>query len=441
MFSRKKFVCIIVPLIILIPNLTLADWREDAKAIDISGGEDHTLVLTKNKWPWACGDNSWYQLGIGDDKTSQWSPVRVHKGDMNSPSDYLEDINDIDAGWQHSLALDVNGFVWAWGDNFYGQLGDNSRVDKDVPVQVHGPNDVNFLEDIIAISAGRSGEHSLAVDANNFVYAWGRNSDGQCGNDESGNYKLTPVKVKGVEGEEWLENIIAVSAGANLSMALGKLDPCDPNCNNCNGRVYTFGGNYWPYGGSYRDFGYGKLGNGTTVHHSDTPVLVKSGQQDPNDPNSYLKGIIAISAGWDHSMALEKYDPFDPNYQGRVYTWGSNGGGWDSDGGRLGNGTTDDTSTPVIVLSGWQDPNNPDSYLKGIVAISAGEGHSMALDIYGNVWTWGDNSHGQLGNGTDDPCTTPVKVVGLNGEGYLENIVTISAGFWHCLAINANGTI
>jgi hypothetical protein len=36
---------------------------------------------------------------------------------MNTPSDYLEDINDIDAGWTHSLALDVNGFVWAWGEN------------------------------------------------------------------------------------------------------------------------------------------------------------------------------------------------------------------------------------------------------------------------------------------------------------------------------------
>jgi len=120
MLSRKKLI-IIISLIIFTTNLTLADWKEDAKAIKISGGEDHTLVLTKNKWPWGCGDNSSYQLGTGD-PDGRWTLVRVHKGDMASPSDYLEDINDIAAGWKHSLALDANRFVWAWGkENFCGK--------------------------------------------------------------------------------------------------------------------------------------------------------------------------------------------------------------------------------------------------------------------------------------------------------------------------------
>ena len=56
--STNKGILIFVPLIILVINISAtADWKEDAKAIDISGGEDHTLVLTKNKRPWACGDN------------------------------------------------------------------------------------------------------------------------------------------------------------------------------------------------------------------------------------------------------------------------------------------------------------------------------------------------------------------------------------------------
>jgi hypothetical protein len=80
---------------------------------------------------------------------------------------------------------------------------------------------------------------------------------------------------------------------------------------------------------------------------------------------NFLEHIVAIAAGWDHSMALEKYevyDPFlpnfDPNHKGRVYTWGNNGSGWGDDGsqhlsngGRLGNGSaTDGNSTPVLVL-------------------------------------------------------------------------------------------
>lgn len=120
MFSRKKLIIIVVPLIILIANLTFAGWKENAKAIKVSGGEDHTLVLTVNKWPWGCGVNNVYQLGIGDNQ-DRWTLVRVH-GPNNVG--YLEDINDIAAGWKHSLALDVNGFVWAWGISFPEYLFD-----------------------------------------------------------------------------------------------------------------------------------------------------------------------------------------------------------------------------------------------------------------------------------------------------------------------------
>jgi parallel beta-helix repeat protein len=102
-----------------------------------------------------------------------------------------------------------------------------------------------------------------------------------------------------------------------------------------------------------------------------------------------------------------------------------------------------------LVLKGQQDLSTSD-YLEHIVAIAAGEGHSMSLDINGYVYCWGDNQYGQLGNGTNDPCTTPVKVVGpdlnRNGihepnEGYLENIVAISAGHWHSIAVDADGAI
>ena len=225
----KKLNSVLVSLFfIFITSITFADWKEDAKVIKISGGEYHTLVLTKNKWAWGCGDNEWYQLGIGDTTDDQPLLVRVHKGDMNSSSDYLEDINDIDAGWTHSLALDVNRFVWAWGNNSQGQLGNDST------------------------------------------------------------------------------------------------DPCS------------------------------------------TPVQVLSGEQDPNDANSVLQNIVAVSAGWDHCMALEEYEAYDymaaffdpnyagpdPNFQGRVYTWGNNGECYGSGSGRLGNGTMDDSSTPILVLSG-----------------------------------------------------------------------------------------
>jgi len=143
--SRMKQTLVTVSIVVFGTNITIAsDWRENARAIDISGGEAHTLVLTKNKWPWACGHNGWYQLGTGDND-NRLTLVRVEDGNVVTVSGYLEDINDVDAGWKHSLALEsydrndpnYNGYVWAWGRNDQGELGnDGFGLYQDNPVQV-----------------------------------------------------------------------------------------------------------------------------------------------------------------------------------------------------------------------------------------------------------------------------------------------------------------
>jgi len=232
------------------------------------------------------------------------------------------------------------------------------------------------------------------------------------------------------------------------------LEPIDVEDPNYDGKVYTFGSDSWPTDyGNYAG-GSGKLGVGDSPGDSNTPVCVLCGEQDVNEPNQvYLKYIVAISAGWDHLMALEKDDPYHPNLTltGRVYTWGNNGAGWDSGGGRLGNGSaTDGNSTPVLVVSGAQHPNDPNEpYLNHIVAVSAGEGHSMALDANGYVYCWGDNKYGQLGDGSTADSSTPVQVIAgwqnpddpTDPNSFLSNIVAISAGYWHSLAIDNNGVV
>jgi len=469
--SAHSYTFIIAALIVLIANAwAFGDWKEDAIPMDISGGEDHTLVLTKNGYVWACGDNYYYQLGIGSN-VSKWTLVRVAKGDMNSTSDYLENIDDVDAGWTHSLAVDVNGLICAWGRNREGQLGDNQRSGYEslAPVRVRGVDDEGYLDDIVAISAGRSGLHSLAVDANGYGYGWGYNKYGQCGNDVNDCNEWTPVRVhQGVQPDDaddandWLKHIVDICAGADQSIAVEKDEPSDSNFKGC---VYTWGTNRWgdeDYEQGWITEGYGLLGTGSNIDLKDTPVKVLCGEQHPDDPNQpYLNHIVAVTAGWDHCLALEKDDPYDPNiynptYTGQVYAWGNNGRGyggghyaeeWEASvGGRLGNGSYDSNSTPVLVLSGEQDPNDPNSYLEHIIAISAGEGHSMALDANGYVYCWGDNQYGQLGNGRNDPCSVPVRVIAAmqNPEepnSPLSRIVAISAGHWHSLAIDSNGVV
>ena len=456
--SRTNQILIIVSLIVLSISPSFAEWSENAKAIDISGGEDHTLVLTANNWPWACGPNGgpgpyYGVLGTGSTSTALIAKtlIRVWDGDMTTPSDYLEHINDIEAGWKHSLALDVNSYVWAWGNDDWGQLGNGPAGTSTTPVQVHGVDDQGFLQSITTISAGRSGQHSLAVDADAYAYGWGYNKYGQCGNDESNNSKLTPVRVhRGEQPEDlndpnnWLKHIIDICAGADQSIALEKDDPTDQNFSGC---VYTWGTNWWgdeDY--EWIEAGYGLLGTGSNVALEDAPVKVHG----VNDVN-FLEHIVAVAAGWDHCIALEKDDPWDQNLNGRVFTWGNNGPGWGggetgqewetSVGGRLGDGTTTSRSTPVLVLKGQQETSTS-GYLEHIIAISAGEGHSMALDGNGYVYCWGDNQYGQLGNGFNDPCTTPVRVINPQDPNLpLSGIVAISAGHWHSLAIDSNGVV
>jgi alpha-tubulin suppressor-like RCC1 family protein len=356
-------------------SAAFAGLKEDAEGIRVSGGEDHTLILTANNWVWGCGPNGYrvgevtYYYGVlgtgsNDPDLDQKVLTRTHgPNDVN----YLDEISDIAAGWKHSLALDVNGFVWSWGWNSEGQLGDGTDLEKHSPVQVlSGEQDPNsqtsLLRYIELISAGRSGQHSLVVDANGYGYGWGYNEYGQCGNDANDCDELTPVYVRQGEqpvdpndANDSLKHIVDISAGSNNSIALEADLSADPNAV-FEGCVYTWGCNMWgeePLDTMITD-GWGLLGNASDVNFSDTPVKVLCGEQDVNEPNQvYLKYIVAVSAGWDHLMALEKDDPYHPNLTltGRVYTWGNNGQGWDSGGGRLGNGSaTDGNSTPVLVL-------------------------------------------------------------------------------------------
>jgi len=170
---------------------------------------------------------------------------------------------------------------------------------------------------------------------------------------------------------------VAISAGSNYSLTL-KAD----------GRVFAWGRN-----------NLGQLGDGTTVNKS-SPVPVVS-ESD----------FVAISAGGDHSLALKA--------DGRVYAWGS------SSFGQLGNGPLRSSQVTAVQVSEQSD----------FVAISAGGFHSLALKADGRVYAWGDNSYGQLGNGTLTTQSIPVIVSGQS------DFVAISAGVFHSLALKADGRV
>jgi alpha-tubulin suppressor-like RCC1 family protein len=157
--------------------------------------------------------------------------------------------------------------------------------------------------------------------------------------------------------------------------------------------VYAWGGN-----------GSGQLGDGTATD-SAVPVKVLF-------PTT-VTTVMVIAAGSYHSMAIT---------DDGLFTWGDNGGG------ELGDGTRLDRTVPVRVAF--------PSTVTTVVAVSGGGFHSLAITDDG-VYAWGNNTFGQLGDGTTTDSVQPTKVI-FQRKAAPTTVTAIAAGFWHSLAIGDN---
>jgi alpha-tubulin suppressor-like RCC1 family protein len=276
----------------------------------------------------------------------------------------------IAAGGNQSLALLANGTVEAWGDDEMGQLGDGRSVDSEVPVPVTG------LSGVTAIAAGE--EHSMALLSNGTVETWGSNESGQLG-DGKGNLSNTPQLVKGLSG------VTAIAAGGDFSLALLE-----------NGTVMGWGSD-----------AHDQLANKQVVESSGGGEEGEEGIESPVPvPVEGLSGVTAIAAGSTHALALTT--------GGTVMAWGND------EEGELG----DETTSPGVEVPA------PVAGLSNVKAISAGDQDSVALLKTGSLMTWGTNSMGSLGDGTENgPSLVPVAVVGLS------KVSAVSAGAVHMLAL------
>jgi alpha-tubulin suppressor-like RCC1 family protein len=118
-----------------------------------------------------------------------------------------------------------------------------------------------------------------------------------------------------------------------------------------------------------------------------------------------------VAAGGNHALALKA--------DGTVFAWGYNTTG------QIGDGTQTTRWSPVAVPS-----------VTDVVAVAAGARHSLAVKRDGSLWAWGDNSQGQIGDGTTASLrSSPVQVTGIS------NIVAVAAGDYHSLAVTASGVL
>jgi alpha-tubulin suppressor-like RCC1 family protein len=324
------------------------------------GGEDSSFALQNDGSVYVWGSNRIGRLGDG---TTNWRGVPSY-------NPLLTGISSISSGIGYGLAVQKSdGTVWSWGGDAYGQLGNNDSGFnwQASPVKVVGVNGVDYLSNVMSVSAGSA--HSLALQSDGTVWAWGWNQYGQIGDGTISITKMIPTKAK-------IKDVIAISAGGGHSLAL-KSD----------GTVWAWGANE-----------SGQLGDGTNENKL-LPVQIPG-----------LKNIIKIAAGPDFSLALQS--------DGTAWAWGAN---WF---GQLGNGSTNPSNVPIKIIG-----------LNKVSSLAAGLNFSLVLQSDGTVWACGTNWAGQLGNGTRDESHVPVKAINLT------NIVNIAAGRDHALALKSDGTV
>ena len=444
-----------------------------SRVTSISAGYYHVLAVLSDGTMRTWGDNGNGQVGNGT-TTQQRSPVDIG----------LTNIKAVAAGGYHSLALTAAGAVQAWGTNSTGELGDGTFVQKTSPVAVVAVGTGGFFSTTITYrSIAGGGSHSLAIAMNGNIYAWGSDSNGQLGDDSVSANKNIPTVVSGITNAlsiaaGWQHSIAGLADGTvrtwgwNSAAQLGdgtNIDRYTPvlissgiagvtrvfagyqhsGCLRVDSYVLTWGSNsngqcnqplssgvvatptftnnsgkpnnfhatgsglgnhtlYVADDGTVRGWGSnqtGQLGNGASaVNQVMAEVRATT--------NWSLDAIVAIDAGYSHSIALKA--------DGTVWTWGSDNNG------ELGDDVTRvNKSTPVQV-----------SGLSGVYSIAAGSFHNLALTCSGTMWAWGWDANGQLGNDAaliDQP--TPVTVPGAS---YCR---AIGAGGYHSLAVLYNGQV
>ncbi|XP_058522623.1 probable E3 ubiquitin-protein ligase HERC6 [Ochotona princeps] len=272
------------------------------------------------------------------------------------------------SGERHSLLLLTDGTVWSCGDNGRGQLGRKGVEHAKQPEQIQALETLH----VDSVSCGK--EHSLAVCHKGGVFAWGAGSEGQLGLGELKETVFIPSKIKALSEIK----IIQVSCGHHHSLALS-----------ADSQVFSWGKN-----------SDGQLGLDRELLWQASPQRVKSLQGIP---------VAQVAAGGAHSFAL--------SVSGTSFGWGSNNAG-------------------QLALSGShvlaQSPK-PRSVgalqTLGVVSISCGSEHTAVLTQDGKVFTFGDNSFGQLGYSSTNEKKGPQFVEGIAGQ-----VSQIDCGSYHTLA-------
>ena len=383
----KRIVCVILSIIMTIASIGFFPVVANASvatATQVAAGANHTLVLLSNGEVWAFGSNERGQLGINNNfATVNSVPVRVHFP-VSGPVTYIA------AGHNSSYAI-IGGQLFAWGCNSLGQLGVNP-IAAEPNNRRYSPVAVTGASNVQSVAAGQG--HVIARTHNNTILTFGHNYWGQAITGTTVTPIITPNFAHGA-GNIGVQRI---AAGANHSIAII-----------ANGMMGGAGDN--------RNLQI------STVHS--TPPTVTS-----LDTAMIDFGVTMAAAGNDFTLAL---------LGNSVYAFGFN-----NPDGRVGRSASSNAAGANRLANHGEPLNQIGTHNIPMRYIAAGHNHALAIPSNGiGVWAWGNNSHSQLGNGTNHSTSAgagfaPVQVLGLRNDVQITSVV---GGGSHSVARAADGSV
>jgi alpha-tubulin suppressor-like RCC1 family protein len=318
-----------------------------------AAGEDFSLFIKSDGSLWAMGDNTYGQL-CGNSHLG----IGPYVNTINSPMEIVSNnVVAVGAGYDFSLFLKSDGSLWGMGNNGFGQLGGGtSFYGTEKPVEIV-PNDV------VAIAAGE--DFSLFVKCDGSLWGMGLNEYGQLGNGAMPYISDSPEQIVS-------NGVVAVAAGGYHSLFI-KSD-----------------GSLWGMG-----FNNGELGDGAYT----------------NWPEEIIPdGVVAIAAGFYHSLFIrddhadrhdhDQWDQVRIHHGHFLKSGGSLWGMGENFQGQLGDGGSyNRVYQPMEIVS------------NDVVAVAAGDFHSLFVKSDGSLWAMGNNQAGQLGDGFNSESLFPEQIV------------------------------
>ena len=386
----------------------------DTNWADVAAGSINTVAIKTDGTLWTWGGNSSGQLGgLLATSVSRSSPVQV--GTLSNWSTCAA--NGATAN-SHCAAIKTDGTLWTWGLNSTGQLGIGVTTNRSSPVQV------GTLATWKRVAVGNS--HTMAIKTDGTLWGWGSGTNGVLANDPVANTS-SPIQI----GTH--TNWASVSTGQNSAIAIKTDGTAWAWGNNSNGQlgIGDIAARSSPVQiGTLTNWVSGSANAANSALLNSSNIVYTAGVPAATNVNALGRYIdstfdrsspvqVGTLTNW-RSVSLIHQHCIAIQTDGSLWAWGLNGDG------QLGIGFVTGRSSPVQV--GGAEDYNWDT-------AEVGYYHSIAKKTNGSLWTWGNNSNGQLGLGIVANRSSPVQV------GTLATWNKFSGGPSHTMAIKTDGTL